>query len=44
LMLGTSLGVRLLGRSRPRRVRYVIIAVMVFAGVRSLLRGLGVWV
>lgn len=44
LMLGTSLGVRLLGRSRPRSVRYVIIAVMVFAGVRSLLRGLGVWV
>ncbi|MBN2581469.1 MAG: sulfite exporter TauE/SafE family protein [Planctomycetes bacterium] len=43
LMLGTSLGVKLLGRSRPRSIRYVIILVMVFAGVRSLLRGLGVW-
>jgi uncharacterized protein len=43
LMLGTQIGVRVLGRSRPKMVRYVVIAVMVVAGLRSLLRGTGVW-
>lgn len=43
LMLGTSLGVKVLGRSRPRVVRYVVIAVMVVAAVRSILKGSGVW-
>lgn len=43
LMLGTSIGVRVLGRSRPRVVRYVVIVVMVVAGVRSLLKGLEIW-
>lgn len=43
LMLGTSIGVKILGRTRPKSVRYVVIGVMVIAAVRSILKGSGVW-
>lgn len=43
LMLGTGIGVKLLGRSRPRNVRTVVIAVLAFAALRTILKGLGIW-
>ena len=43
VMLGSLLGVRLLSRARSRSVRYVVLAILAFAGARALLKGLGVW-
>jgi uncharacterized membrane protein YfcA len=44
IMLGSFIGVRLLAKANPRVVRLIVIAVLLFAGVRSLLKGLGIWV
>jgi uncharacterized membrane protein YfcA len=44
IMLGSFLGVRLLAKVNPRVVRLIVLAVLLFAGVRSLLKGLGIWV
>jgi len=41
LMLGAKLGVRLLAVARPKAVRYIVIAVLLFAGGRALMDGLG---
>lgn len=43
LMLGTGLGVRLLGRARPRNVRTVVLVVLAFAALRTILKGLSIW-
>jgi uncharacterized membrane protein YfcA len=44
IMLGSFLGVRLLAKVNPRVVRLIVLAVLLFAGVRSVLKGLGIWV
>ncbi|NHW88647.1 MAG: sulfite exporter TauE/SafE family protein [Archaeoglobales archaeon] len=44
IMLGSFIGVRLLAKVNPRVVRLIVLAVLLFAGVRSLLKGLGIWV
>ncbi|MEM0088170.1 MAG: sulfite exporter TauE/SafE family protein [Archaeoglobaceae archaeon] len=44
IMLGSFVGVRLLAKANPRVVRIVVIAILLFAGLRSLLKGLGIWV
>jgi uncharacterized membrane protein YfcA len=44
IMLGSFIGVRLLAKANPRVVRLIVLAVLLFAGVRSLLKGLGIWV
>ncbi len=41
LMLGSIVGVRILARAKPKVIRYVVIAVLAFAGARALLKGLG---
>jgi uncharacterized membrane protein YfcA len=43
MMLGSHVGVRLLERTKPWIVRRVMIAILLVAGVRSVLKGLGVW-
>ncbi|MCC7494664.1 MAG: sulfite exporter TauE/SafE family protein [Fimbriimonadaceae bacterium] len=43
LMFGAKVGARLLERARPEAVRKVVFAVLLFAGARSLLAGLGIW-
>lgn len=43
IMIGSRIGVRILATARPRVIRIVIVAVLLFAGVRTLLKGLGVW-
>jgi hypothetical protein len=44
IMLGSYVGVRVLAKANPRQVRMIVIAVLIFAGLRSLLKGLGIWV
>lgn len=40
LMLGSFVGVRLLAVAKPKFIRYMVIAVLLFAGIRALLKGL----
>ena len=44
IMLGARLGARLLRTMPAGAVRRVVIVAMMIAGVRALLRGLGVWI
>jgi uncharacterized membrane protein YfcA len=43
MMLGARLGVRLLDRLDGSVIRRLVIGVLVFAGLRSLLKGTGLW-
>ncbi|MBL8327581.1 MAG: sulfite exporter TauE/SafE family protein [Rubrivivax sp.] len=43
MMLGARIGARLLHVLPARTVRRLVLAVLVFAGLRALLKGLGVW-
>jgi uncharacterized membrane protein YfcA len=43
MMLGAPIGVRLLDRMKPSGIRGFVIALLVLAGSRALLKGLGVW-
>jgi uncharacterized membrane protein YfcA len=40
MMLGSWLGVNILARTRPVRLRYLVIALLLFAGLRALWKGL----
>lgn len=42
MMLGTRLGARLLTKTRPTAIRWIVIGFLILAGLRSLLSGLGV--
>jgi hypothetical protein len=42
-MLGSYVGVRVLAKAKPKTVRKIVIAVLVFAGLRALLKGVGIW-
>lgn len=44
IMLGSRIGVRLLARSRPRTVRWIVIAMLYAAGLRAMVRGVMEWV
>jgi uncharacterized membrane protein YfcA len=44
VMLGSRIGARLLAVTPAATVRRVVVAVMLLAGGRALLRGLGIWV
>jgi uncharacterized membrane protein YfcA len=43
VMLGSRIGARLLAVTPAARVRQVVVAAMLLAGARALLRGLGIW-
>ncbi|MFI3272431.1 MAG: sulfite exporter TauE/SafE family protein [Pseudomonadota bacterium] len=42
LMMGSMVGVRLLAVAKPKFIRYMVIAVLIFAGGKALLKGLGI--
>ena len=42
MMLGTRLGARLLSKTKPGAIRWIVIGFLVLAGVRSLLSGWGI--
>ena len=41
IMLGSIVGVRILAKTKPAAVRYIVIVMLLFAGGRALLKGLG---
>jgi uncharacterized protein len=43
IMLGSLVGVRLLKRTRAAMVRRIVIVMLLLAGSRALLKGLGIW-
>lgn len=43
IMIGTRIGVRILSRAKVRSVRITVIAILLLSGIRSLLKGLGLW-
>jgi len=43
MMLGSWVGVRIVVRLAPIKLRYIVLALLLFAGIRSLLKGMGVW-
>lgn len=42
IMFGSFIGVRLLAGTKPKAVRYLVIGMLMFAGLQSILKGLGV--
>ncbi len=42
IMLGSFIGVQLLAVARPAIVRWIVIVMLLFAGVRAILKGLGI--
>jgi uncharacterized protein len=42
IMLGSIVGVRILAKTKPAAVRYIVIVMLLFAGSRALLKGLGI--
>jgi len=43
IMLGSIVGVKILAKTKPAAVRYIVIAMLLFAGGRALLKGLEIW-
>jgi uncharacterized protein len=43
IMLGSIVGVRILAKTKPAAIRYIVIFMLLFAGTRALLKGLGIW-
>jgi uncharacterized membrane protein YfcA len=43
IMLGSIVGVRILAKTKPAAVRYIVIVMLLFAGMRALLKGLAIW-
>jgi len=43
IMLGSIVGVRILAKTKPVAIRYIVLTMLLFAGLRALLKGLGIW-
>ncbi len=43
IMFGSIVGVRILAKTKPAAVRYIVIIMLLFAGSRALLKGLNIW-
>ncbi len=41
LMLGSIVGVRVLAKAKPKVIRYLVIGVLLFAGAKAFLKGIG---
>lgn len=42
IMLGSIVGVRILAKAKPAAIRYIVIGILSFAGLKALLKGLGI--
>jgi uncharacterized membrane protein YfcA len=42
LMFGSFIGVRILAVAKPKAIRYIVITVLLFAGLKAFLKGLGI--
>jgi uncharacterized membrane protein YfcA len=43
IMLGSIVGVKILAKTKPAAIRYIVIVLLLFSGLRALLKGIGVW-
>jgi uncharacterized membrane protein YfcA len=43
IMLGSIVGVRILAVAKPKVIRIIVLALLLFSGLRALLKGLGIW-
>jgi len=43
MMLGAMIGAKILAKAKPKSIKWVLLGVLLFAGTRALLKGLGVW-
>jgi uncharacterized membrane protein YfcA len=43
MMLGTRIGVKVLARTKTKNIKYIVIVILGLAGMRSMLKGLGIW-
>ncbi len=43
IMLGSIVGVRILARTKPAAIRQMVIGMLLFASIRALLKGTGIW-
>lgn len=43
IMLGSIVGVRILAKAKPTAIRYIVIVMLLFAGLRAFLKGIGIW-
>jgi uncharacterized membrane protein YfcA len=43
IMLGSMVGVKILARTKPKAIKWMVIGLLLFAGLRALLKGLGIW-
>ena len=43
IMLGSMIGVKILAKSKPKAIKWMVIGLLLFAGLRSLLKGLQIW-
>lgn len=41
IMIGSRVGVKILNTAKPKAIRYIVILMLLFAGLKSLLNGLG---
>jgi uncharacterized membrane protein YfcA len=43
IMLGSIVGVKILARTKPKSIKWIVIVLLLFAGLRALLKGLEIW-
>ncbi len=43
IMLGSIVGVKILAKAKPKAIKWMVIGLLLFAGARSLLKGLAIW-
>jgi len=43
IMLGSIVGVKILAKAKPKAIKWMVIGLLLFAGLRSLLKGLEIW-
>jgi len=43
MMLGSRIGAKIFVRTKPRTIKWFVIGLLLFAGIRILLKGLGIW-
>ena len=43
IMFGSIIGVKILAKTKPAAIRYMVIGLLLFAGLRALLKGLAIW-
>lgn len=43
IMLGSVVGVKILAKAKPKAIKWMVIGLLLFAGLRALLKGIGIW-